>query len=109
MSPVPAGRPPGDDPPDGAPFVPSFAEALDEAFEATDGEVRVVARHARDLADSGRYRGDTSHALTPSVVVNNLADARHDGLASKWNWWVGSLELAYGDYVEFRIRTVDYE
>ncbi|MFC5971245.1 hypothetical protein ACFPYI_07860 [Halomarina salina] len=83
---------------------PSFPEALASAFDATDAEIRVVARQAQDLADSGRYRADTSHELTPGVVVTELGDAPDDGLPSKWNWWVGALDLAYGDYAEFRIQ-----
>ena len=86
---------------------PSFADALDEAFEATDAEVRAVARLARDLDDSGRYRADTSRELTPHEVVEHLDDSPDDRLHSKWNWWVGSLELAYGDYAEFRIQAFD--
>lgn len=88
---------------------PPFAAVLATAFDATDGEVRVVARQAQDLADSGRYRSDTSHELTPRVVVDELADAPDERLPSKWNWWVGSLELAYGDYAEFQVRAVEKE
>ncbi|MFD1513015.1 hypothetical protein [Halomarina rubra] len=102
---MPAPPPPAD-PPDDA---DAFATALAERFEATPTERRVVARQARDLADSGRYEADTGHELTPAVVVHELADAPDERLPSKWNWWLGSLELAFGDYAEFQVRAVGRE
>jgi len=97
--------PPSPDPDDAR----AFADALAAAFDATDSEVRVVARQARDLADSGRYVADTGHELTPTVVVENCRDAPDERLPSKWNWWMGSLELAFGDYAEFQVRAVGQE
>ncbi|MWG34942.1 hypothetical protein GQS65_10665 [Halomarina oriensis] len=79
------------------------------AFDTTDAELRVVARQARDLAETERYVADTGHTLTPALVVDHLRDAPDERLPSKWNWWLGSLELAFGDYVEFRVRVVDRE
>jgi hypothetical protein len=28
-------------------------------------------------------------------------------LASRWNWWLGALEVAYGGYAEFQVRAVE--
>jgi hypothetical protein len=92
-----------------APAADAFEEALATAFDATDPEVRVVARQARDLAATGRYRDDTGRDLTPAVVVEHLSDAPDDGLPPKWNWWLGSLELAYGGYATFGVRAVERE
>lgn len=78
--------------------------ALDERFRADEGERRAVARQARDLADSGRYERDVDAPLTAEAVVRNLADAPDEGLASRWNWWMGALELAFGGYAEFQVH-----
>jgi len=75
-----------------------------EAFGGDDAERRVVARHARDLSDSGRYSDDAGLALTAEHVVVQLADAPDGGPVDRWNWWIGSLEVAYGGYAEFQIR-----
>lgn len=77
---------------------------LRERFGAGDGEARAVARQAGDLADSGRYQRDVGTPLTPAAVVRNLEDAPDEGVAAKWNWWMGALELAYGGYAEFQVR-----
>jgi hypothetical protein len=87
-----------------------FEEALAASFDAAAGERRVVARMAADLAVTGRYREVAEHDLTPEVVAENLRDAPDDGLASKWNWWLGALELAFGrrdptgGFAEFQVR-----
>jgi hypothetical protein len=78
--------------------------ALREAFDPAPGELRVVVRQATDLADSGRYEADAGRPLSADVVVEGLGDAPDEGLAERWNWWVGSLELAYGDYEAFGVR-----
>jgi hypothetical protein len=82
--------------------------ALAAAFDAGEGERRAVARMACDLADTGRYREVTDHELTPETVVANLEDAPDDELASKWNWWLGALEIAFsggaGGFAEFQVR-----
>jgi hypothetical protein len=81
---------------------------LKSALERYDGseETRhVVARQARDLADSGRIAEDFDYELTVADVLDNLDDAP-DGhtLAERWNWWIGSLEVSHGGYHEFRVR-----
>ena len=75
-----------------------------EAFGGDDGERWAVARHARDLADSGRYQDDAGVELSPEHVVVQLADAPDGSPANRWNWWLGSLEFAYGGYAEFQVR-----
>ena len=75
-----------------------------ETFGGDDAECRAVARHARDLADSGRYADDTGIELTPEHIVVQLADAPDGDPADRWNWWLGSLEYAYGGYAEFQVR-----
>ena len=75
------------------------------AFDAEERAVRVVARQARDLDDSGQFATDLGHELTPDVVVSNLEDAPDDhSLVERWNWWLGSLELSHGGYERFQIR-----
>jgi hypothetical protein len=75
-----------------------------EPFGGDEAERRAVARNARDLADSGRYVEDAGIELTPEHVVVQLADAPDGSPAERWNWWLGSLEVAYGGYAEFQIR-----
>jgi hypothetical protein len=90
--------------------VDEMDDALADAFAAAAGERRAVARMACDLAATGRYGQVTDHELTPPVVVANLEDAPDDGLASKWNWWLGALEVAFGrqdptgGFAEFQVR-----
>ena len=82
-----------------------LARRLADAFDATAGERRVVARAAGDLADAGRYEADAGVDLTPDLVVANLADAPDDyPLVERWNWWMGALEIAYGGYDQFRVH-----
>ncbi|MFC7156056.1 hypothetical protein ACFQPA_11375 [Halomarina halobia] len=78
--------------------------ALATAFDPSPGERRVVARQAVDLGDSGRYESDVGAPLSPDAVVANLRDAPDGRLPERWNWWIGSLELAFGGYAEFRVR-----
>ena len=49
-----------------------------ERFEGTDAQRRVVARQARDLADSGRLAADRGADPTVEAVVDDLADAPDD-------------------------------
>ena len=78
---------------------------LRDTFDAPADERRVVVRQARDLADSGAYRGDAGIELTAATTVDNLQDAPDDhSLPERWNWWMGALELAYGGYAEFQVR-----
>lgn len=79
-------------------------ERLAEAFGGTEAERRVVSRQAQDLADSGQYQSDSGHELTTDVVIENLSDADEEGVVERWNWWLGSLELAYADYERFQVR-----
>jgi hypothetical protein len=78
---------------------------LDAAFDGSAGACRVVARQARDLADSGRIEADLGFELAVADVVDNMADAP-DGysLVERWNWWLSSLELSHGGYNRFRVR-----
>jgi len=80
--------------------------ALLAAFDGPRGERRVVVREALDLADAGRW-SDThdGHALTPDVIVHELAEApAGESLADRWNWWMGSLEIAFGGFEPFVVR-----
>lgn len=77
---------------------------LRREFGGTRGEARVVARQAVDLADVGRYEADVGVPVTDDVVIEELADAPGGTPADRWNWWIGSLDLAFGDYGEFVVR-----
>ncbi|GAB3670810.1 hypothetical protein [Halopiger thermotolerans] len=77
---------------------------LREEFDGTAGESRVVVRQAVDLADSGKYEGDIGTPLTTDAVLEELADAPDGTPSERWNWWIGSLEVAYGGYERFGIR-----
>jgi len=81
-------------------------EQLGTEFDSSERAVRAVARQAGDLADSGRFAADAGYELTASEVIDNLADAPGEyTLVKRWNWWVGSLGLAYGNgYHRFRVR-----
>ncbi|MFC7191395.1 hypothetical protein [Halocatena marina] len=82
-----------------------LGDALEE-FDPTPGERRVVVRQALDLSDSGRFEADTGNALTREEIVRNLRDAPDKRLPERWNWWLGSLAMAYGGYERFQVRTV---
>lgn len=81
--------------------------ALRREFGGSDASLRVVVRQARDLADAGKPERDRGHELTVDDVVRNLADAPEDGVVERWNWWMSSLETAYGGYERFAVRFVD--
>lgn len=83
----------------------ALAAAL-ERFGGSDAERRVVARQARDLADSGKLDEDRGTPLTVATVVEELEDAPHGGPVERWNWWLGALSLAYGGYEPFGVRRV---
>ncbi|WP_229772796.1 hypothetical protein [Halarchaeum nitratireducens] len=83
--------------------VDAFADAL-AVFPGSEAERNAVARIAADLAASGRYERDAGHELAPAEVVEHLRDAPEGRVASRWNWWIGSLDLAYGGYGEFAVR-----
>jgi hypothetical protein len=78
--------------------------ALAEAFEGSEAERRVVVRQAMDLAESGQVTEDRGSDLTVAEVVRNLDDAPDGSVASRWNWWLGALEVAYGGYEAFQVR-----
>ncbi|TYL38418.1 hypothetical protein CV102_11450 [Natronococcus pandeyae] len=77
---------------------------LREEFGGTRGAARVVARQAADLADAGRYETDVGAELSVDVVIEELDDAPDGGPPERWNWWIGSLEIAFGGYEEFAVR-----
>lgn len=81
-----------------------LASVLAEQFAAGSGERRAVCRQAKDLSASGQYERDAGVTLTPETIARNLADAPDGGLAARWNWWMGALELAYGGYARFQVR-----
>ena len=83
----------------------ALRSALTDAFAADPAELDEVVRAASDLADSGRLVADLDVAVTPAVVVSHLRDAPGGGLADRWNWWMGSLEIAFGGYRRFEVRT----
>jgi hypothetical protein len=80
-------------------------------FGGGPGERRAVARAASDLAADGRLRADRDTdgpAVTVSTVLAELRAAPDGGPADRWNWWVGSLVVAYGDeYAAFGVRRYD--
>ena len=75
-------------------------------FDGSERAAHTVARQAGDLRDSGRLAADAGYELTADRVVDSLTDAPDAyTLVRRWNWWVGSLGLAYGDgYRRFRVR-----
>ncbi|WP_435100736.1 hypothetical protein [Halarchaeum sp. P4] len=75
-----------------------------EAFAGSESEHDAVARFAADLAASRQYEADTGRPLTPAEATEHLRDAPDERVASRWNWWMGSLDLAYGGYGEFVVR-----
>lgn len=83
-----------------------LASALDK-FDPQSGERRVVVRQAMDLADSGQFEADTGITLKSEVIVRNLRDAPDERLPERWNWWIGSLEIAYGEYMQFQVQAVN--
>jgi hypothetical protein len=86
--------------------VDGLTAALAATFGGTAGGRAVVARQARDLADAGLLERDRGDPLTPDVVVAELADAPDDceDVPSRWNWWLGAMAVAYGDYEQFQVR-----
>ncbi|WP_253737260.1 hypothetical protein [Halohasta salina] len=79
--------------------------ALKQEFGGSEAELRVVARQARDLVDSGQAVTDRGHELTVDEVVGHLQDAPDDAeLIERWNWWMGALDVAYGGYERFSVR-----
>jgi hypothetical protein len=86
----------------------ALERALTDAFDPAPAELRVVVRAASDLDDDGVYEDDAGRALTPGLVVAELADAPDERLPERWNWWLGALELAYASgYDAFGVRAVE--
>ncbi|WP_224267824.1 hypothetical protein [Haloprofundus salinisoli] len=83
--------------------------ALRREFSGTDAERRVVVRQASDLADAGKTEAERGVPLTVDEIVDNLSDAPDESVASRWNWWMGALEAAYGDYEPFQVRRIPKE
>ena len=79
---------------------------LAEAFGSGAAERRVVVRQAVDLVDAGRWaETHDDEALTPERIVSELEQAPRDaGLADRWNWWLGALEVAHGGFERFSVR-----
>ncbi|ESS12521.1 MAG: hypothetical protein A07HR60_00623 [uncultured archaeon A07HR60] len=81
--------------------------ALADEFGGDASERRVIARQARDLADSGKSDDDRGHSLSVSEIVRQLSDAPDDSsVIERWNWWMGALDTAYGGYGRFAVRVV---
>jgi len=87
-----------------------LTHTLTREFGGTEAELRVIARQARDLVDSGKAVSDRGAELTVDETVSHLQDAP-DGsdLIDRWNWWVGALDVAYGGYEQFSVRFVREE
>ncbi|MGM0591387.1 MAG: hypothetical protein ACQETI_07120 [Halobacteriota archaeon] len=84
---------------------PRLTRELERTFDGTAAERRVVVRQAVDLATSGKVEADRGDPLTVETVVRDLADAPTDtSLAGRWNWWLGSMDVAYGGYESFQVR-----
>jgi hypothetical protein len=84
-----------------------LAAELERAFGGSEAARRVVARQARDLADTGKVEADRGDPLTVAEVVRHLGDApAESSVADRWNWWLGALEAAYGGYREFQVTRV---
>ena len=80
---------------------------LKREFGGSEAELRVVARQAQDLADSGKAVSDRGQELTVDELVGHLQDAPADAdLVERWNWWMGALDVAYGGYERFSVRFV---
>jgi len=81
-------------------------DELEVAFGGSERARHIVARQARDLADSGRLQEDMDVEVTADTVVSHMADAPAEySLVERWNWWIGSLDLSYGGYRRFSVRT----
>lgn len=77
---------------------------LRREFGGTRGECRVVVRQAVDLADSGLYERDVGVELSNDRIIDECADAPDGTPADRWNWWMGALDVAYGEYAQFGVR-----
>lgn len=85
---------------------------LRQAYGGTPGERRAVARAATDLADAGLHEADRGTELSPTTLLEELADAPDtaEGPADRWNWWIGALTIAHGDeYRQFEVKRWEEE
>ena len=76
---------------------------LRRAFDGEPGEFRAVVRMAGDLSDSGQYRADVGSRLSPDRIVEHLRESPDGSVSDRWNWWMGSLEYAFGGYTRFQV------
>ncbi len=82
-----------------------LVDELAASYGGTDSTLRAVSRQAQDLSDSGRIEQDMDYQLTVEDVIENLDDAPKEySLVERWNWWMGALELSFGEYQQFRVR-----
>ena len=82
-----------------------LVDELEDRYGGTETALRAVSRQARDLADSGRIDEDMDYRLSVDAVISNLDDAPAEyTVLERWNWWIGSLELSFGNYQRFRVR-----
>ena len=80
-------------------------DALHDAFDSSAADRRVVVRQATDLDAAGNAEADRGVALSVDDIVTQLQDAPEDSdLADRWNWWMGSLDIAYGGYWQFTVQ-----
>lgn len=80
-------------------------DALREAFDSSAADSRVVVRQATDLDAAGNAEADRGVALSVDDIVTQLQDAPADSdLVDRWNWWMGSLDVAYGGYWQFTVQ-----
>jgi hypothetical protein len=87
--------------------VTELETALDQTFDASPEERRVVARQARDFVTSGTPEADRGRPVSIGAIVGNLEDApAESSLPERWNWWMGALEVAYGGYRQFQVIAV---
>jgi hypothetical protein len=78
---------------------------LEDAFGGTQTQRRVISRQARDMVDSGDLEAEFDIEVTAETIVNDLQDAPEEySLVERWNWWVGSLDLAHDGFLRFRVR-----
>lgn len=87
--------------------IPELEVALNQAFDASPEERRVVARQARDFLTSGKPEADRGRPVPIEAIIDNLEDApAGSSLSERWNWWMGALEVAYGGYRQFQVIAV---
>lgn len=80
-----------------------FIAAL-EQFGGSRQERLAVARQARDLYDSGKVNESIDGTMTTTFLISELSDAPSGTPADRWNWWIGAMNLAYGNFSQFQVR-----